>query len=157
MISQLLIMVMQGAHEEDPFPIAVFLFRIPEIADLYNYAQALHQEHAAEDGYQPFFPDDDGEGGNDAAKRQASRIAHEHLRRVGVIPEKAYAGPDERADKYGQLAQVGDVHDVEIFREPDIAAGIREHPETGAHDRAGAGGQAIQSVGEIGPVGYRRD
>src|SRR5579872_1657055 len=98
MIPQLLIMMMQGAHEKNPSPLAVFFLRIPEIGYLYHYAQVFHQEYAAEDGDQPFLPHDDGQGGDDAPQGKAARVAHEYLCRVGIIPEEAHAGADEGAD-----------------------------------------------------------
>ena len=96
-------MMMQGAHEKDPSSVTVFLFRISEIADLDDHAQAFHQEHAANDGDQPFLTDDDRQGGDDAAEGEAARIAHEDLRRIGVIPEEAQAGTDQGPDKDGQF------------------------------------------------------
>src|SRR6185312_11160138 len=157
MVSQLLIMVMQGTHKKHPFSVAIFLFRIPEIADLYDDAETLDQENAAENRDQPFLTNDNGQCGDDTPQCQATRIAHEHLRGIGIVPEEAYAGPDERPDKDGQLAQIGDVHDVEVFRETDIAACIGKNTQAGAHDRAGPRGKPIQAVGQVGPIGDCRD
>ncbi len=73
MIPQLLIMMMEGAHEKDPAGLLRFLLLcIPEAGDTQNdYAEALYQEDPAEDGYSmPFLPNDDGEGGNDALEGQ---------------------------------------------------------------------------------------
>src|SRR5580693_6153591 len=112
MIPQLLVMMMQGAHEKDPPAFSEFFLCIPEIRYLYHHAEILHQEDPAEDRYQPFFANDDSECGYDAAQHQAARIAHKYLRRVSVVPEEPHAGPDQGADKDGQLAQVGDIHDV---------------------------------------------
>jgi hypothetical protein len=49
MIAQLLIMMMQGAHEENPSTLSVFLFCILEISHLDTDAQHFYQEYAAED------------------------------------------------------------------------------------------------------------
>src|SRR6185312_6239489 len=119
MIAQLLIVMMQRAHEKDPSAFTVLLLRISEISYLYGYAKDLYQEHAAEDRYQPLLADDDRQGRNDAAESETAGIAHKDLRRVGVIPKESYTGPDEGADIDRQLAQVGDVHDVEVFGKPD--------------------------------------
>src|SRR5258708_11841814 len=115
MISQFLIMVMQGAHEKDPSSFSIFFLSILEIGYLDDHAQVFHQEHTAENGYQPFFANDDGKRGNDPTQHEAARITHEYLCRVGAIPEEAQTGADQGPDKDGQLSQVGYIHDIEIF------------------------------------------
>src|SRR5690606_10148103 len=100
---------------------------------------------------------DDGEGCDDAPKRQATRISHEHLRRVSVVPEEAYAGPHERGDENGQLTEVRDIHDVQVLRELDVAAHVGEDAETNADDRRDARCQPIQPVRKVRAVGYGGD
>src|SRR5580704_5724246 len=146
MIAQLLIMVVQRAHEKDPSSFAILLLCILKKRHLYHYADAFYQEHAAEDGYKPFFSDDDCQGGDDAAESEASGIAHEYLGGVSVVPEKSETGADERADKDGQFSQIRYIHDVQVFCKTDIAAGVSKDAQAGADDGTGAGGKAIQSV-----------
>ena len=43
--------------------------------------------------------DDHGDDAERGAERERADVAHEHLRRVGVEPEEAEAGADERAQK----------------------------------------------------------
>src|SRR5882757_1918687 len=81
MISQLLIMMMQGAHQKDPPSLAVFFLCVFKVSHLYHYAEILHEEHSTEYRYQPFLPDDDGQRGDHSAQHKAASVAHEYLRR----------------------------------------------------------------------------
>jgi hypothetical protein len=148
---------MQGAHEKYPSSLSEFFLCVFEIGYLYHHAQFLYQEYSAEQGYQQFFSNNDGQGRNDATQRQASRITHEYLRRIGIIPEESCTGPDECADKNRQLTQVGYVHDIELFRKADIAAGIGKDPQTGTDQRAGASCQAVQAVRYVCSIRNGRD
>ena len=78
--------MMERAHEKYSSTFACLLLCIFEIGYLYDYAEAFYQEDAAEDGYQPFLPDDDREGGDDAPEGKAARISHEDLCRISIIP-----------------------------------------------------------------------
>ena len=78
--------MMERAHEKYSSTFAFLLLCIFEIGYLYHDAEAFHQEHPAEDGYQPFLPDDDRQGGDDTPESKATRITHEYLCRISVIP-----------------------------------------------------------------------
>ena len=146
---------MQGAHQKNPSAFAILLLRIFKKGYLYDNAETFNQEHAAENGDQPFFPDDDRQGGDDSAQRETARIAHENLCRISIVPKEPHACPNQGADEDGQFTQIGDIHDIEVFGETDIAAGIGENAQTGADNRARSGGQAVQAIRQIGAIGHR--
>ena len=52
-------------------------------------AHALEEEHAAEQGHQEFFVDDDGQHADDSADGERTGVAHKHLGGVGIIPKEA--------------------------------------------------------------------
>ncbi len=99
-------MVVQRRHEEDAPALAVFALRSLEPAHLHHDRQALYEEDAAQDGYQQLFPYHYGEDGDDPAEGEAAGVAHEDLRRVGVIPEEAHRGTGKGGGKDHQLADV---------------------------------------------------
>src|ERR1700733_12249703 len=83
-ITQLLVMMVQGAHQKDPPACTILSLRIAEIGHLDDDTQALNQEDPAEYRDQQFFTDDDGQGCDNAAQRQAPGITHEHLGRESI-------------------------------------------------------------------------
>ena len=80
--------VVDGRHEEDPPP------GQPEAHDLDDDADRLEEEDPAEDGREELVLGEDGAHPEPAAERQRADVPHEHLRRVGVVPEEADAGAD---------------------------------------------------------------
>ncbi len=148
-IAGLLIMVMQRAHQEDAAALAIFLLGMLEVGYLHHHTQILYEENAADDRHQQFFANDDGQRGDDAAQCQAARIAHKHLRRIGIVPKKPDTGPHKCTNEHGQLTQVRDVHDVEIAGEDEIARHVGEDAEANSRNGRDAGGQPIDSIGNI--------
>ena len=71
--------------------------------------------------------DDDGTHGNDTADGQRTGVAHEHLGRVGVVPEKTDECSYEGAEEYHQLLRTRDIHDVEVGGKLDMRRHIREY------------------------------
>ena len=66
--------------------------------------QRLEHEDAADDHQQQLLLDQDRDGAERGAERQRSDVAHEDLRRVGVVPEEPERGADQRAAEDRQLA-----------------------------------------------------
>src|SRR5665213_131726 len=153
-ITQLLIMMVQRAHEKYPLPVPIFLSRIFEIGHLQYHADILNQEYPAEYRYQQFFSYDECQRSNYSAEHQATGVSHEYRCRIGIVPEKSETGSDQRTDEYGQFTQVGYVHDVQVLGKPEVSTGVGKHTETGSDDRTHTGGQPIHTVCNVGPVGY---
>src|SRR3546814_14808281 len=79
-------LMMQWRHAEDAFATAVF-----EVADLQCDRYRLGDEDAAHDRQHEFLPDQHGDNAECGTERERADIAHEHLRRIRVEPEKAKA------------------------------------------------------------------
>ena len=87
----------RGALEDALFaPVFLSTFVIPH---LQYHAETLDEEDAAQEWQQQFFMDDDGTHSDDAADGERPRVAHEYLRRVGVVPEETDECSDEGAHK----------------------------------------------------------
>lgn len=91
--------VMDGRSPEYAHALSLAL-HVLEVGGLYDDAQALHQEYATQDGEQQFLVYDDGPDTYDAADGQRSRVSHEHLGRIGIVPEEAYHGSHEGTQEH---------------------------------------------------------
>ena len=103
--------MMQGRHLEQTHVLALVALDIPH---LHDDRQLLDQEDAAQHGNEPFLADKDGKHGDDASQAQATRIAHEHLGRIGVVPQETDGGPDKGRRIHYQLTAIRDVHDIQV-------------------------------------------
>ena len=95
--------VMQGRHLEDALAHAALALRDLEIEHLNHHREVFNKEDGAQDGNEQLLAYEDGKHGNDATQAQAARIAHEHLRRIGVIPQEADGGADKCRSIHHQL------------------------------------------------------
>src|SRR5690606_25917597 len=112
-------MVMQRRHEKYPPAFTEFFLRVFEIGNLQDHGYIFDNEYSAKRGYQQFLPDSQCEDGDNTTQGQASRVAHEHLCRIRVIPEESQAGPHKCRTKDYEFRKVRDVHDVEVITEVD--------------------------------------
>ena len=62
---------------------------------LYDDAQALDEENAAQDREQQLLMDDDGANSDDAADGQGAGVTHEYLGGIGIVPKETDHGSDE--------------------------------------------------------------
>ena len=156
-----LIMVMDGGHEEGTIlhrhgfvrrqaVFAAIEFAAPSLPD---DGKVFDDVYAAQYGEQQFFADEEGENGDDAAESQRACVAHEDFGRVGVKPQKAQCGTYKGRDEDCQLANVGEVDDVEVVGHDDVAGEPCQNGQGSAYDGGCAGGKAVDTVGEIGGVG----
>ena len=74
-----------------------------EIHHLHDNRKRLNHKDAAHDGEYDFLPDDDSNRAQRGAQCQGTDIAHEHLRRMGVEPQKCQACTCHGRTKYQQL------------------------------------------------------
>ena len=131
-----LVVVVQRRHEED----ALAAGRL-ERDHLHDHGQGLDDEDAAHDHeHDSFLVTITAIVPSAAAQRERADVAHEHLGRVGVEPEEAEPGADQRAAEDRHLAGARDVRD---------AAGASRRPVPGdvGDDREGA--PAIMHRGAI--------
>ncbi|MNG94176.1 hypothetical protein D3C79_531790 [compost metagenome] len=123
-----------------------------EGGNLDHHRQGFHDEHAAHDEQHDFLADDHGDSAQRGAQRQRADVPHEYLRRVGVEPQEAQAGTDQRAAEHDQLARARHVGDQQVFGELHVARQVAEDAQGTAdhhrrHDR-----QAVEAVGEVDRV-----
>ena len=113
----------------------------------------LEDEDAADEGQQQLLADDDGDRADGPAQGQRTDIAHEDLRRMGVVPEKADGGADHGAAEDGQLAHHGHALEFEVVGKDDVAADVGEHGQRAGGDDGAADGQPVQPVGQVDGIG----
>ena len=148
--------VMDGGALEESLLHALLLAPLV-VEALDDDREALHEEHAAEDGDEQFLADDDGTHGDDATDGEATRVAHEDLGGEGVVPQKTDEGTHEGAEVYYQLLGARDVHDVEVAGHGDVTGHVGEDAEHHADDGGVAGGHAVHAVVEVGSVRHGGD
>ena len=100
--------------------------------------------------------DDDGAHGDDSADGEASRVAHEDLGGVGVVPQKSDQCADKGTEEHHQFLRPWYVHDVEVGSILDVAAHIGQDAERHAYDGRVARTHSVHAVVEVGAVGDRR-
>ena len=114
---------MNRCGSEHAYSLALTLLDFEPLG-LYDHAQTLYEEDAAENREQQFFMDDDGTYTNDTTDGQRACVAHEHLGREGIIPQETDHGSDECTKEYHQLLGVGDIHNVEVGGIADVGRHI---------------------------------
>ena len=114
-------MVVYGSHQQQAVAFAVFALGVFEVADLHHHREAFDQKDAAQQRQQQLLADAEGEDGDDAADRQRAGVAHEDLRREGVVPKEADQRADQRRGEDDQFAAVRDVHDIEVVGVYDMS------------------------------------
>ena len=82
--------------------------------------QALNEEDATEKGQQQLLMDDDRTDTDDAANGQRSRVAHEHLSGIGVIPQETNHGSDKRRQEHYEFFGMRNIHDIEVGGIDDV-------------------------------------
>ena len=146
---------MDGCGAEHPHAPALALLNLEPLR-LYDDAEALDEEDAAEDGQQQLLVDDDGTHADDAADGQRTGVAHEHLCGVGVIPQEAHHSPHECREEHHQLFRPGNIHDVEVGRIDNVRRHVGEDEQCHPDDGRVAGTHAVHAVVEVGTVRHRR-
>src|SRR5262245_52240253 len=124
--------VVNGRHAEDALAAQL------ERDDLPDDRQRLHDEDEPDEQQDDLLPGDQRHGAEGGAERERADVAHEHLRGIGVEPEKAQPRRHQRAAEHGQLARAAYVRDLEVVGEDHVAGGVREHRVGGSRDHDGA-------------------
>jgi hypothetical protein len=146
-------MVVDRGHQEDAF--LGFLV----VGDLDDVADRLGHEHAPDDGQCQLGLGRQPDEADGAAQRQRADVAHEHLSRVGVEPQEAYAGAAHRPAEHGQLARPGHVRHPQVLGDVEVAqrrpGRVRQEHERERTDDHRSGGQTVQAVGQVDGVRFR--
>ena len=142
--AQLLEMMMQRRHLEDTLLVAQFV-----AAHLQHHRDRFEDEDAADERQQQFLADDDGDRADGAAQSQRADVAHEDLRRMGVVPEKSDGCAHHGAAEDGQLADHGHALQFKVVGKDHVAADIGEHGQRAGGDDGAADGQTVEAVGQV--------
>ena len=140
-------MVVDRGHPEDPPAVGKL-----EPADLEDDGEGLQDEDPPDDGQEDLLLRQDGEGAQGTAQGEGAHVPHEDLGGIGVVPEEADAGADDRPAEDGKLSGSRHVGDLEVGGDLDVPGEVGEQEighETG--DRR-TDGEAVQAVGEIDGV-----
>eukprot|EP01022_Parablepharisma_sp_SALTPOND_P026954 TRINITY_DN652_c1_g3_i1.p2 TRINITY_DN652_c1_g3~~TRINITY_DN652_c1_g3_i1.p2 ORF type:complete len:1102 (+),score=458.93 TRINITY_DN652_c1_g3_i1:51019-54324(+) len=148
----LLVVMVQRRHQQDATAGAETLFRILEIGHLDHHRQRLHHEDAAHDEQHDLLAHDHRDGAQRAAQRQRADVAHEDLRRIGVVPEEGQARAAHGATEDQQLASTGDVRDEQVLGIAGATGQVGEQAQRRAHQHGRHDGQAIQAIGQVDSI-----
>ena len=109
-------MVVQGRHLEDTHALTRTHTGVLEVEALDERRGKFGDEDTAEDRQEELLTDEDSEDTDDTTECQTTRVAHEDLCGIGVVPEEACRRPDERSGEDNQLFCPWDKHRIQIAR-----------------------------------------
>lgn len=144
--------MVQRRAEKNPLLIPISIAQ-----HLQNHRERLGDEDRTGEGQDDFAAQQKRRDAKHAAEGEGAGIAHEDLRRVAVVPQKAEAGAGHSEKVDADFAAPFDVEDVEVTGEVDV---VGEKGEEGEHERdhdETAGSQAIEAVSEVHGVGGAGD
>ena len=127
-------MVVERGHEEYPLALSELLLGVLEVADLHDDGEILDQEDSAKDRQEQFDMDQYGVDGNYSADGKRAGVAHEDLRRVGVVPQETDGGPDEGGHVDHKFGRVGYEHDVQVVGEGVVRRDVGNDAESPSDD-----------------------
>ena len=140
-------MVVDRRHQEDAF----FGFLIP--AHLQHHRQSFHHKQAAHNHQYKFLPHDYGHRAQRRAQRQRAHVAHKHLRRRRVEPQKAQTRAAHGRAEHHHLVRPRHERQLQIACKLPVPGGIGKHRHPAGHQHHRESRQAVQAVGQIYRVG----
>src|SRR6266849_6508302 len=129
--------MVDGRHAEDA------LAPEPVGDHLSDHRERLDHEHAPHQEEHQLLAGDERDHAERRAERERADVAHEHLRRVGVEPEKAEAGGPERAAEDRELARAGHVGNLQVLGDASVPGGVGEDGVRPARDHDRPDGQTV--------------
>ena len=100
---------------------------------------------------------DDGANGNDTANGERTGITHEHLCRIGIIPQESYHRSHESTYKDHKFLAARDIHDIQIRCILDMARHIGQYAQCHTNHGRVAGTHTVHSVVEISTIAHCRN
>src|SRR5260370_35256803 len=97
--------------------------------------------------------DEDREQAQGPAERERTHIPYENLRGMRVVPKKAQRRADKGTAEHRQLANLGDVLNVQEGGPAEVAAHVGQYRQGARGDNRAADGEAVQPVREAHGVG----
>ncbi len=131
---------MQRGHLEQSPPLAIHPARQLEVAHLQGDAQRLGHKHQADHRQQQPLPRHHRHQRQRCTQRQAARVPHEQLRRVGVVPQERHQRANQRKTEGRQV---------------DLLLQIGNRTVTGKGDGARAAAKAVHPIGQVDAVAHR--
>ena len=142
---------MDRRHEKDPLS--------PELvrSHLKDHRERLQDKDPSDEDQEDFIFRRHGHDAQRGAQRQGADISHEHLRGIGVEPQKTQARRDDGGAEHRHLADTGNIRDLEVVGELEMAGHVGDQGVSrgGGHDRSD--GETIQAVGKVDGVGRPDD
>src|SRR5690606_2151812 len=108
-------MVVQRRHTQYASALPIAVFCVFEIAHLQHDGQSLCHEHTTHDEQHNFLTHNDSDRAQCATQRQCTNVAHEHLCRICVEPQKGQTSPCNRCAQHHQFARTGDIGKQQVF------------------------------------------
>ncbi|QTK78004.1 hypothetical protein AT6N2_C0032 [Agrobacterium tumefaciens] len=136
-------MVMDRRHQEDAPAGALE----PEHLD--DDRQGFHDKETTDDDHDDLMLGGDGDGADQAAKRQRPRITHEDGGGRRIEPQKAETRADDGADDDGELTRAGHKIDLQVIGENRITSEIGNHAERRGGNHHGDDGQTIETIRQV--------
>ena len=143
----LLEVVVQRRHAEDA------LARELVARDLDDDRDRLEHEEPADDGEHQLVLGDDADDAERPADGERAGVAHEDHRGRRVEPQEPQGRAHHRGAEDGELAGAGDVIDLEVVGEDQIADEIGDEREAAGGDHRRHDGEPIEPIGQVDGVG----
>src|SRR5699024_8661724 len=128
-----------------------------ERCHLHHHRYGFHDEHATHDRQHDFLTDNHRHHTQHRSQRQGTYIAHEHLRRVSVEPQKAQSCPTKTGDDHYQLTGARDIRNLQVAGELRMTAGVSKDAESSGHQYGRHDRQTVQAVRQIHRIGSAVD
>src|SRR6202521_5340459 len=120
--------------------------------NLQDHRKRLDNENAANERQQQFLLDHDGYGTNRAAQRQRSDSAHEHFRRMRVVPQKSNRGTNHGSAEDSKLTDLRHALQFEVGCKSRVPAEVGENRERSGRNHRAANSEPVKTVGKIDGV-----
>src|SRR5262249_48114899 len=100
--------------EENPSALSILFSGVFEIRNLDYHRQVFYQEDPAQYRQHDLLAYSQRKNSDDAAKRKAARVAHEYLRREGIVPKETKTRSNKCGTEDHDLTEIRDIHDVQV-------------------------------------------
>jgi len=139
-------------HSEDALAVGHF-----EPANLKDNGKGLQHKYSAHYGKKNFLFRKYRECAKGAAQGERAHVSHKYLCGVGIVPEKAKAGPHCGAAQYGKLPRTCDIGDLQVACNPHVAGKVGKEKIRHETCNRRTNGKAVEAVCQVYRVGGADD
>src|ERR1700687_3246331 len=118
-------------------------------ANLQHTRQRLDNKNTADERQQQFLFDHHGYSADRSTQRQRADIAHEHFRRMCVVPEKSNGRTNHGSTKNSELTNLRHALQFEVGCKSGVAAEVGKNRERSGCDHSAADGEPVEAISEI--------